>query len=410
MSPPFIFDFYNRLSVTVCPSWILIVIGSVALVGCASESAPYPIRTYPDVERVAWSYPVSGDFMNAVQPHVDGDRAYVAADSLLRCVDVATGRPCWTRPLGVHRSLGARAVRADSARLYLNHFDTVWAVEKATGRVAWRTTVDDFSGVDLQHLAMNATHLLLGGVGEVVRIRKADGGIDWRHTLAPADDTAPEPFVFAPTLAPDGTLFVPTFFRRDNGRFFEGGVRAFDASGTRQWAFRVDNRTYETPDGGTYTAGGGVHGTALAGDRLVYAVGQSVVAVDRATGDRVWEHFTRTYGYGIGPTVAGDRVWIGSTTGRLFALDGATGQTQWHADLTGGILAAAAPDDDVVYQIDDGYGELWALDAKTGAVRWHGYPPEHTSDADATYRTPPGVGETHLVVVGSKRVYGLVKE
>lgn len=358
---------------------------------------------------MAWSYPLSGDFMNAVQPHVDGDRAYVAADSLLRCVQVDTGAPCWTRPLGVHRSLGARAVVGDADRVYLNHFDTVWAVDKASGRVAWRTTVDDFEGVDLQSLAANATHLALGGVGEVVRIRKADGGIDRRLAVPPSDSTAPEPFVFSPALASDGTLFVPTFFRRNDGRFFEGGVRAVAADGSVRWQIRAPNRTYQTPDGSTYTAGGGVHGVALSGDRVVYAIGQSVVAVDRQTGARVWEHFTQAQGYGVGPTVAGDLVVIGSTTGRLYALDAATGAVRWETPLTGGVLAFAAREGETIYQIDDGYGELWALDATTGDVRWRRYPPEHDADSDATFRTPPGVGPDGLVVVGSTRVYGLLR-
>jgi outer membrane protein assembly factor BamB len=271
--------------------------------------------------------------------------------------------------------------------------------------------VSGWEGVDLQRLAANDTHLLLGGAGEVVRIRRADGGIDLRLDVPPADSAAPEPFVFDPALTGDGTIVVPTFFRRERGEYFEGGLRVYAADGTLRWAVRTQNRQYETPSGEPYTAGGGVHGVEVAeadgGRRVVYTIGQSVVARDLQTGETAWHVFTREHGFGVGPTVADSTVLAGSTTGRLFALDLATGRKRWHVDVDGGMLAPATVHEGVVYQIDDGYGRLWAVDLATGRPLWHAYPPEHRADPDATYRTAPAAEGDRLVVVGSKRVYGL---
>lgn len=375
--------------------------------GCDADETPVLVTRYSDSGRAVWSYPLEGERLNAVRPHVDDGRAYVAADSLLRCVDLETGAVLWTRQLAATRSLGARHLVADSARVYLNHFDTVWAFDKSDGRVAWRNAVADFEGPDLQGLGHNATHLLLGGVGEVVRIRRVDGGIDRRVAIPGADTLDTETFALQPSLAPDGSMIVPSFYRRAGSRFFEGGIHVFNPDGTIRWSRRTQARDVTTPSGAQYTAGGGVHGTSLSGDAVAYTTGQSVVMRDLETGDVRWRRFMPEDGFGIGPTVHDSLVFAGSTTGRLFALDAATGATRWTAQVEGGLLAQTVVRDGVAYQIDDGFGALWAFDAATGAKRWSDYPPEFSRDESATYRTPPAVGSHRLVVVGANRVYGL---
>ncbi|WP_103029027.1 PQQ-binding-like beta-propeller repeat protein [Salinibacter altiplanensis] len=54
-------------------------------------------------------------------------------------------------------------------------------------------------------------------------------------------------------------------------------------------------------------------------------------------------------------------------------------------------------------------GELWVLDAETGEVIWHSCPPEFSEDDRFTYLSPLGVGENHMVNVGSRKIYGVTR-
>ncbi|HEY1547106.1 MAG TPA: PQQ-binding-like beta-propeller repeat protein, partial [Kofleriaceae bacterium] len=69
------------------------------------------------------------------------------------------------------------------------------------------------------------------------------------------------------------------------------------------------------------------------------------------------------------PTLADNRVYVGSYDGNLYALDAATGAVAWKRDLGARIASSAAVSDGVVYVL--GYdAKLHALDAATGAPKW----------------------------------------
>jgi outer membrane protein assembly factor BamB len=368
------------------------------------------VRTYPDSVPAVWSRDLDERSMNSVAPSVDDGVAYVAAGRSVRAYDVDTGAEKWTHPLDISRSIGARNLVLDSARVYLAHFDQVVALRRNDGSAEWTRSVPDFTGVDLQVIASNATHLLIGGRGAAVRVEKATGSVDLR---VPADSDAN---VLNPALLPDGRMLVPTYRRIPDQRATEGTLRLVSSTGDTIWQVDTEQRTYPTPQGGTYTAGGGVHGVTVTHGRspklAIYTTGQSVVARALESGEVIWRAFFQNYGFGTGPAVSTGSgtptVVVGSTTGRLFGIDAETGETRWTLDVQGGMLVPTRFDrNGIAYQIDDGYGVLYAVDVDTGEVLRTGRPPENARDADATYRTAPGIGAERIAVVGSKRVYAL---
>ena len=372
------------------------------------------VRTYPDSMRALWSRAVREQSMNSVAPAVDGGIAYVAAGRSVRAYDIQTGAERWTREVNVSRSFGARNLVLDSARVFLAHFDQVFALNRGDGSPAWTCSIPDFTGVDLQVVAANATHLLIGGRGEAVRVEKATGSVDLRVSV---DSVAN---VLSPALLLDGRMLIPSYQRIPDQQATGGRLRFVSSAGETIWQVDTEQRTYPTPQGGTYTAGGGIHGVAVTQgsdvELAIYTTGQSVVARALDSGEVVWRAFFQNYGFGTGPAVfngtdmSGSNratVVIGSTTGRLFGIDAETGETRWMLDVQGGMLVPTRFDDGIAYQIDDGYGVLYAVDVDTGEVLWTGRPPENAEDTDATYRTAPGIGAGRIAVVGSKRIYGL---
>ena len=64
-----------------------------------------------------------------------------------------------------------------------------------------------------------------------------------------------------------------------------------------------------------------------------------VHAIDVSTGKAAWTFETRAR-VDSSPVVAGDRLYVGSSDGRLYVLDLATGQKRWEFD-TGAALTAS---------------------------------------------------------------------
>jgi outer membrane protein assembly factor BamB len=66
-----------------------------------------------------------------------------------------------------------------------------------------------------------------------------------------------------------------------------------------------------------------------------------VHAIDAATGKPKWTFTTRAR-VDSSPAVAGDRVYVGSSDGRLYVLDIATGERRWEFDAGSGLTASPA--------------------------------------------------------------------
>jgi len=108
---------------------------------------------------------------------------------------------------------------------------------------------------------------------------------------------------------------------------------------------------------------------AVDGDRIYAAdVEGLVVALDRLSGDKVWEQelelpVSGAIGAGHG------LVLLGTLKGEIIALDADSGEEKWRARVTSEVLAPPATNGDVVVvQTQD--DRLIAFDAATGSQRW----------------------------------------
>ncbi len=108
---------------------------------------------------------------------------------------------------------------------------------------------------------------------------------------------------------------------------------------------------------------------AVSGDRIYLTIDDGrTVALDRQTGQPVWEHSGGQPSSST-PAVAGDLVVLAFRPGLVVALDRATGEERWQTDLRFTITSPPVVAGGSVY-LSAGDSKLHVLDTATGEERW----------------------------------------
>ncbi|MCG6897170.1 MAG: outer membrane protein assembly factor BamB [Thiocapsa sp.] len=109
---------------------------------------------------------------------------------------------------------------------------------------------------------------------------------------------------------------------------------------------------------------------ALAGERIYLADSRGrLAAVATDSGRVLWERDTGLHFSG-GPDVRGDRLVIGTSRGEVLAFSSADGAEQWRTQLGSEVLSVPRLTDNarvVVHTLDD---SIYGIDANTGAEQW----------------------------------------
>ncbi|WP_137284358.1 outer membrane protein assembly factor BamB family protein [Halorussus salinisoli] len=188
-------------------------------------------------------------------------------------------------------------------------------------------------------------------------------GIDTDHGIRWTFDTREEATVY-PAVRTRGVVVTLVRTEPDEEMLYE--VYAFDAeTGETRWRRELDGHstfpravdgTAYVPDGDRLLAldatdgserwrlrGESIDFRSLAiGDRTVFAVDDArVTAVDATNGDERWTTEVGSDGRLRGPTLDGERVYLGGHRG-FYALDRETGREQWNAETQPGERAWAA--------------------------------------------------------------------
>ncbi|RDI72245.1 outer membrane protein assembly factor BamB family protein [Halopelagius longus] len=189
-------------------------------------------------------------------------------------------------------------------------------------------------------------------------------------------------------VGPDFFLFVVRrwFERGEDGDDPFSGVVAVDKSGAERWRFGTE------PDVGVPT---------VVGNAVVVEDTNGTRAVDAETGAVNW-YYRSGYGFPhVSPAVRDGRVYVGGR--RFLALDAATGERLWRTEeeMPAAQTCSATADGVVVSNGYDGNGGgLFCLDAEGGSVRWE-------ADVASTY-DPAAVGERRCFSVDEEGVLSAV--
>ena len=218
----------------------------------------------------------------------------------------------------------------------------------------------------------------------------ASGVVKWRTNSGLADPLLHRSgqFVYSSPAFLDGVVYAAAN---------DGGFYALDAaSGKLKWR-------YET-GGGMY-----MHSPTIAGDVVVGAPGDydtSVYGVNRANGELLWKYNSGfEHSYVSSPAFDGSAVYIcmGEPDQQIVALDAKTGKLKWKQPVGAAPRATYSSSPAVTNNVlfvgtaklkraDPESGRLIALDRATGALLWH-------ADLPAEIVSSPAVAG-HYVIVG----------
>jgi RNA polymerase sigma factor (sigma-70 family) len=340
-------------------------------------------------------------------PLVVGNHVVVGTDrGELRAYRCTDGAPVWTHQHGkriFHRPC------SDGKRIYFTSERGLTAVTPDAGMKEWSF---DFACCDGPALVLREKGMVYvgGHDGNVYALDARTGAQRWTADFL--TDAPPDPPNFPGERARmKGTAARPSALASDGETLFlsvfdQCRVVALDAAtGKRLWSFQT---------------GGWVYGESVATAPHVFFGSQdkAFYCLDKKTGKQVWKYETKGR-IESGGAVDRDFVYFGSCDGSVYCLGQSDGKERWRfaTDLRqdgrkSAIYSVPVHHRGNVY-FAAGEGQLYAVDQHTGKLRWKSRPSEQSDlycDAatDGTHFfvvTRPrleGQGESSLVAIGVK--------
>ena len=213
------------------------------------------------------------------------------------------------------------------------------------------------------------------GTNDLVAVDPANGDVVWNRVVHDDDTVGARPR--RPAVR-EGTVYVTSWPHR---------ATAYDAAtGDRRWRRDLDDQLVLPP---VATPAG-----------VVVPSRQSVWLLDPDDGTTLWRRDLDGNATESAPAVADGRVFLSDERGSLYALDLATGETEWTTPFDGDTAPVVA--DGVVYAVRSGV-ELLAFDAATGDRRFRFSPSQ-------VPLSPPAVGDGRLYLSNRQRVVALEEQ
>jgi outer membrane protein assembly factor BamB len=347
---------------------------------------------------------------------VDGLVYVVSAGSkssygtVLYALDALTGRTVWSRTMGGTYWYGALAY--DDGHVFaLNYDGLLRGLNPATGETQWAKALPGQYSFTSAPSARDGV-VYTGGAGSggtLYAVRGSDGALLWTKPVMNGDESSP--------AVDDKRVYVSYAcsqvyaFARDTGAAAwhysgpcEGGGGATPAlSGGRLYTRDRGSSGYvfDAADGTLVDGFGAAAIPAFSGSTMVYRVGATVRA-ERAPVFPVWEFEGDGY-LSSAPLTANGVAYVGSSSGRLYALDVASGAVLWQG-TTG--AAVPWPDERNVSQPLTGLGAgsgILAVSTEVGVTAFEGLgtapptgepAPEPTTEPDPTVDPDPTADPT----------------
>ena len=322
----------------------------------------------PKFSHVKWKFKVNGDAISS--PAVAGGKVYVGStDGNLYALDLEAGTQKW-KFANEARVTSSPAV--DGGVVYFGSYDgAFYAVDAASGKLKWKfqtagerrfaakhlhgslpagETMPDPFDMYLSSPAVSGGAVYFGsGDGNVYSLDAASGKLNWKFQTGDV--------VHASPAISGGTVFIGSW-----DSFFY----ALDATtGKERWRFK----TGDDPDTHNQV---GMQSSAAVSDGVVYfgCRDSNLYAVDAATGQKKWAFNTKGSWVITSPAVRGGKVYFATSDSEMFyEVDAKSGAPIFSLKLDWPIFASPALAGNFVY-VGSQSGKLFAIDLQTQKPAW----------------------------------------
>jgi outer membrane protein assembly factor BamB len=241
-----------------------------------------------------WKFTTDENSAIYTTPELGDGRVYVeATDGNVYALDAAGGQLRWKflRPDG---SLGYSSPVFADGSLYICGETTLYRLNPRNGEVIWQKYI---GGKSLSTVAIGGGRLFVGGDGTGLTAHSlGDGSILWTFVGRIKND-----WFGSPTVT-NGMIYVSTYNR------YVYGIDANTGGG--KWSLQVPGSALSTPAVDTKRSVVYVTSTT-------YKDNPTLTAIDGKTGKKLWDY---KLGHTTGsPIIVGDTLYVGSTTGTLYA-------------------------------------------------------------------------------------------
>ena len=329
-------------------------IGTVTIDGMTLDMKPYPFPLRFDPKAGTLSGFLAEEAVPVYKIPVEFRRVEPLAKPAPRTWDLPRPRERWTFDTGAAVWAGIERDAQSGLIFVANDSGTLHALD-AQGALRWKFATDE--PIKARPSVIGDSVYLAADTGFLYRLDKRSGKERWRAKIDRGSPQRIAPYKEGSRWDRYGSSVVA-----DSKRVYVGSrdntLYALDlASGKEQWRVETKDMMTATP--------------ALYRDTVLFADYKGIVqAVGASDGKSRWTYDAKLPVAGD-LVVDADRVFVGSRTYDLIALDAANGKELWkHYYWFSWIESPPVVRDGVVYTgSSDGVG-VFAIDARDGSLRW----------------------------------------
>ena len=217
-----------------------------------------------------------------------------------------------------------------------------YATDAITGLVKWWYNTYTINGGGLTSATADKDYAVFHDVigGSVFCVRQTDGSLAWSR-----DNVFPYSGICSPLIV-NGNVYV--------------------ANGGKIDVLELSSGTLVKQ----YDAGWGAHSINYAGGLLIYNTCDGYLVALNPDGSQRWEYRSNNGCYHNNPAIAGDRIFILSSTGKLSALNLSSGTELWSQDISAYTMETPVVySDGLLFMMDAlNWDRIYAFDASSGAL------------------------------------------
>lgn len=338
--------------------------------GNPEHSGVYPAVGVPQFNAVKWTFHALGQVISS--PAVDGGTVYVGSTSgNLYAVDRATGTEKWKFEA---KSRITSSPAVSEGLVYFGAFDGVfYALDSATGKLKWKfqtagerrfagkhlhgatpvaeTMPDPWDCYLSSPVVWSGVVYFGSGDGNIYALDAATGTLKWKVQTG-------EVVHASPAIA-HGTLFIGSW---------DSNFYALDAvTGKEKWRFKTGEDPVIHNQVGIQSSAAVVDGMVYFGCRDAH-----LYALDEITGEKKWSFDAKGSWIITSPAVSDGKVYFAtSDSGMLYSLDAKTGTTAFSMSFLGWPTFSSPAIAGKTLYVGSTSGRLNAVDLVSQKIAWN---------------------------------------